>query len=494
MVSNSKSNSVKVIIFTIYIFFFYSFQARSQQIKLTQDLELEDLIGEITYSIMDAAKLDRVKPPIYIVNNPNVNAFVSNDGVFAFTGLITFSSDVTQVYGVMAHEVGHLSNNHISRMVNKIYNPSDYKSQGSLKKLAYGLLLPAIPIAAGAAVLAIPALASASLPLGDKWSYSREFETEADVFAVKYLNAVGVSSEGLKGVMSYFDGQINSSNLRFIDKYRLSHPFASDRLKILSSTQNQYKSYNDSHDYTSKFCQLERRFRRSKAKILGYIPNHADVGVSLYSPHECLKESDINFIKQYQYLFALMRYRKYEEAIILVNDMLAKNKGDLFLTESKSSILFGLNKTDEAIDNARWVFKQKPCKNSATALAIMLNATQEPKSALEAIRVLDLYKIQNENDALIKYELAQSYYILGDGLTAGVYEADFNLSISKPEVARLIASRVLMKLEEYEDHPRYNFISNKCQDIIYFARTPKEKKKEEQERKKIRKKGLSFIF
>lgn len=106
------------------------------------------------------------------------NAFCAPGGhIYVFTGLIKFLDSEDQLAGVLAHEIAHAANRHYTRHISKsmpartvadaLFGKSD-----AAKIIAVGLL---------------------------SLKYSREFETEADDFAVKYLCGLGVRADGVAG-------------------------------------------------------------------------------------------------------------------------------------------------------------------------------------------------------------------------------------------------------------------------------------------------------
>ena len=88
--------------------------AAAQGIDLIRDTEIERMLKSYEDPIATAAGLDPAAIKIYIVNDPNINAFVAEgQNIFINTGLFLQLKTPNQVIGVMAHETGHIAGGHL---------------------------------------------------------------------------------------------------------------------------------------------------------------------------------------------------------------------------------------------------------------------------------------------------------------------------------------------------------------------------------------------
>ncbi|MBQ7285725.1 MAG: M48 family metalloprotease, partial [Alphaproteobacteria bacterium] len=98
-------------------------QAQAQSISLISDEEAEQLLEGIIRPLFDAANLRYNRNEIHIVNDPTLNAFVSDgNNLFIHTGTIINATSPNELAGVIAHETGHIHGGHIMRQ--KLKNQS----------------------------------------------------------------------------------------------------------------------------------------------------------------------------------------------------------------------------------------------------------------------------------------------------------------------------------------------------------------------------------
>ena len=81
-----------------------------------RDSETELLFRDISRPLISAAGLDKATD-VVLLNDPEINAFVAGgQTVYIQSGLLLAADDVTQLQGVIAHELGHVAGGHVIRM------------------------------------------------------------------------------------------------------------------------------------------------------------------------------------------------------------------------------------------------------------------------------------------------------------------------------------------------------------------------------------------
>lgn len=151
------------------------------------------------------------KLQIHLVNSELPNAVTFPGGhIVVFTGLIELAKSGDEVAGVLAHEVGHAVNRH------------------SMQQLTRGLGLAAL-----ASLMTGGAAGGAMVNYGAQiWqlSYSREAETEADLFAVATLRKAGLRNDGLVAFFRTIEAKhIGEDDISWLG----THPATPDRIKAL---------------------------------------------------------------------------------------------------------------------------------------------------------------------------------------------------------------------------------------------------------------------
>ena len=126
----------RILFFTsLFLFGFWSllFTASAQNLKLIQDTEIEERLHTFAAPILEIAELKNSSVKIYIVNDDSLNAFVAGgQKIFINTGLILRSDSANQIIGVIAHETGHISGGHLSRVSNLLSKSSTSSILGAI--------------------------------------------------------------------------------------------------------------------------------------------------------------------------------------------------------------------------------------------------------------------------------------------------------------------------------------------------------------------------
>ena len=195
---------------------------------LIRDAEVEITIRTFATPLFHAARLNAQDVEFYIVNNEALNAFVtSGQKLFINSGLILNADNVNQIIGVIAHETGHISGGHLSRV-------KDALSRASTTSVLSLILGGAASIATsksniGAAIVAGGQAAAQRNFL----KYSRIQEAAADIAALKFLDKTGQSAEGMLAFLEKLSDQELLSPAQQ-NPYVRSHPLTRDRVATVA--------------------------------------------------------------------------------------------------------------------------------------------------------------------------------------------------------------------------------------------------------------------
>lgn len=141
------------------------------------------------------------------------NALALPSGIIVVTdGLVALAKDDREIFGVLAHEAGHVNHRHGLRNV----------LQNSLAGLVVAWFIGDISSIAAAAPTAL-------LEAG----YSRELEREADAYAIQVLRANGIPLQHLANILRRLDESHGAAGAPGALAYLSSHPATSERLQQL---------------------------------------------------------------------------------------------------------------------------------------------------------------------------------------------------------------------------------------------------------------------
>lgn len=160
------------------------------------------------------------------VDSDEINAFAAPGGFIVVSrGLLRCCKTEDALAAVLAHEVGHVENNHA---LNAIGN-SRWVDVGKTTVLEAGKSLAGDQVAAATAAFGdcVGDVVSSAFKNG----YGKGLEYEADASAVRIMAAMGYNPTGLKVMLQEMDKTMKPGGLGFMK----THPEPKDRIKKIES-------------------------------------------------------------------------------------------------------------------------------------------------------------------------------------------------------------------------------------------------------------------
>jgi predicted Zn-dependent protease len=155
----------------------------------------------------------------YIVDTDGVNAFALPGGyIYVNRGLIERTDNVSELAGVLAHEIGHVAARHGVKMLQR-----EMRTR-SMSRFMYETLLGRGPLVSPQAVDVG----------GELWmaAHSRADEEEADRLAVKYLIRTGVDPRGMLTLFEGFREEEVAAPSSPVGGWLSTHPSSASRLRM----------------------------------------------------------------------------------------------------------------------------------------------------------------------------------------------------------------------------------------------------------------------
>jgi beta-barrel assembly-enhancing protease len=191
----------------------------NRQLPLVNDAATVRYINELGRSIAARADQRGIPYNFYIVNSDAVNAFAVPGGhIYLNRGLIERASNVSEVSGVLAHEIAHVVQRHGIEQWRRAQT-----AEMGLQVL-YGVLLGRQPGAVEGAAIQVGGTAVFA-------GYSREAERDADREAVNYLVASGISPNGL---VTFFEKlmELQQREPGQVEQWFATHPTTRERIEL----------------------------------------------------------------------------------------------------------------------------------------------------------------------------------------------------------------------------------------------------------------------
>ncbi len=245
------------------------------RMPLVQDAEVVDYVN----GLVD--RLSRNLPPqpfpfkTSVILHNAVNAFATPGGyLFVHTGLILAMDNESEVAGVLAHEMAHVTQRHIARRI------ESSQLVGMLSLL--GALAGAFLGGQGASAAMVGSLAAGQAAM---LHYSRNDEREADQVGMNYLTQAGYSVQGMVGAFQILSRKqwLMGSD---IPSYLSTHPDLEERvqdMQVRISRLSQGKRGEDSGN--AAFLRVQALIR---ARYGDPEPATQAFAKQLNGPHRCI--------------------------------------------------------------------------------------------------------------------------------------------------------------------------------------------------------------
>lgn len=204
--------------------------ALHNQYTLIEDPELVSAIIRIATNITRQVSPQRGFT-FYIIDNKEINAFAGPNGIIGIhSGLIMAAQSEDELAAVIAHEVAHVTQRHLSRTL---------KQQSTVNLSSFATLLAAILIgtqdpSAGIATY----MGGIGLNLQQQLKNSRLHETEADSIGMQYLSKAGYDPDAMG---EFFQRLSKASELNEFNPPEIlrTHPVTEKRLAEAENRANE---------------------------------------------------------------------------------------------------------------------------------------------------------------------------------------------------------------------------------------------------------------
>lgn len=231
------------------------------QHELLDDKETQAELKQLTEPLTAVIKDSRYPFEFHVVRDADLNAFALPGGVVVInSGLIERADSASELLGVLAHEISHVTERHGVRNIIS----------------SAGIVLTAQVLIGDASGL-LATLASAA-PLLLNQSYSRDFERDADAHGVALLKEANIDPHGMQ---SFFEKMIAHEKkmlqqvgndkaadaMKNLSRFLSTHPATEERIERIQQL---------SRDAKGPYRDLEPAFARLKAHIAAHQASDVD--------------------------------------------------------------------------------------------------------------------------------------------------------------------------------------------------------------------------
>ena len=309
-------------IFIIIIFIFFSSKVQATTIL---DYEIDIFIKDLLSIVSEVNDYNK-KINFHILLDDNPNAYVNHKNhLFISTGLLKYTESHEALIGVIAHEIGHITNHHIKKKINSNDKLKNITNIANLTIIAGSLL------SNNENHLAETLVANQLGTQNYFQSFSRDQEREADYFAIETINKLNISTKPLIKFLNFLERK--SIQKGYTKEYaRFStHPIYEERYAIINNNEiNKNKNFD---------IKLNQKFHYIQSKLFGFTEVNKNI----------LSQYLVNDFLLYAKSIILSKEGKLIESMKILNKLLKKNENYFFILETKADILHSNGFLEEAL-------------------------------------------------------------------------------------------------------------------------------------------------
>lgn len=256
----------------------------------------------------------------FFMASPEINAFAGPGGYTAvYSGLLLATTNEEELASVMAHEIAHVTQGHISRKIAQASNQKYQTMAGMLAAIALGT------VSGQAAEAALAATAASNQQ--SMLNFSRSMEAEADRIGIATLANAGFNPNTM---VDFFQRlQENERYYMKIPELLSDHPLTPERI---SDAQNRAAQYKARHHVTRQDYYL------IKERMRDILASNTHQLTSYYETLLAKPNISQRFALQYGYALALQDDHQYAKAESIMLDLIKQYPDQLIFQVSYGDI------------------------------------------------------------------------------------------------------------------------------------------------------------
>jgi predicted Zn-dependent protease len=404
-----------------------------QQLPIIDDVLVSDYINSLGQRLASKIVTNQREFYFFTIDRNEINAFAGPGGnIGVFSGLILASDSESELSAVLAHEIAHVTQNHLHRAFEDARNMSIPTA---------ALLLAAIVLGAtaGGDVGMAAAASVQATALQHQIDFTREHEKEADAVGIQILTAADFDPHGMPG---FFERISKASRLyeNNAPEFLRTHPVTTNRIADAMGRA-------DTYPYRQRLDDLNYSLIRAALRERGFTdPKQA---VKHFKDTLMSKRYRAENAERYGYALALLRAGKITLARQEANLLLAKTPTNIPFILLQARVDAESGHATRAMQFIASALELFPSNAPLASYYAQLCLTQNQPS--KAIAYLDQALSRNHKEQSL-YELrARLANAVGDTAEAHLFLAEANVLNGELEVAvqRLGAALRTERFNEY---------------------------------------------
>ncbi|MEW5838347.1 MAG: M48 family metalloprotease [Pseudomonadota bacterium] len=310
------------------------YQALRQQAVLIENPLVNHYIQSLGQRLASASGWQAYPFHFSVIKDSEINAFAAPGGYISlFSGLIMRTENENELTGVMAHEMAHVTQRHIARMI---------VGRGSIDLTTLAAVAAAMIVGAASgssdAGIAAAHIGMASA-MQQQINFTREHEYEADRIGIQILADADFDPTGM---VSFFEklGRQEGDGFYTHNELLRTHPVTTNRIAEASNRADQLRP--DKVINTADYAY-------AKATLAAELATQPLVSASALGKTESGKNANGSTVKPYYHALLLARAGQEKRAAEILGTLFAKNSDNLWIGVALADVQRQLKQDQSAL-------------------------------------------------------------------------------------------------------------------------------------------------
>ena len=427
-----------------------------QQDQVVEDPETDEFINTVGHRLAGHAHDGDHSFRFFVVDDGAVNAFALPGGYIGVnSGLILRTKREAELAGVMAHEVAHVTQNHIARRVAGTRRSSMLATAAIMAAILMG-----VSGNAEGDVIQATAMGASAMAAQQSINYTRTNEYEADRVGIQILSSAGYDPLGMPDFFETM-GKLSGSYANRVPEFLLTHPVSSTRMAETRARAAKLPAGDPESSIDYKLARERLRVLTMKSSL---------DAVRFYENRK--KEMDDPGPEtDYALALAYIRHGKADKAVPLLFELRAKDESVIAYHSAYAQSLIAARQPNEGIiafEQAMALFPRNVPLSIRYAEGLMATDQYDRAHAV----LLDLFNTVPPTPAQVKLianaagaagRMAEAhyymceYYLLNGNVVLAVEQ--LNHALSEPQLQAVQRARFEARLNELrpylpKNHPQ----------------------------------------
>jgi predicted Zn-dependent protease len=420
--------------------------------QILEDPEVTEYLQSIGARLASHAQEGGQRFTFFVVKDRGINAFALPGGFIGVNaGLVMATADESELAGVLAHEIAHVTQRHIARSI---------EAQGRQTLVSTAAMLAAILLGAvaGSSDLGMAGvMAGQSAAAQQQINFTRDNEYEADRVGIATLASAGFDPNSMA---SFFEtlgrryGTGDAENMKILE-FLQTHPLSSQRV---AEARNRAQSYPTVRPVDSTGYRIARERLRVMTLPVGADPR------AIYADAASADDANVAEYRYYGRALALVAAGEAAEAVPIFRELVRLHPNVIEYHTALGEAQLAAGQVSAARDTLARAKELFPRNVPVTVrYAEALTRADEPKLAHSIL--LDLFNNVPPTQAQVR-QIALAASAAGEAAEANYYMAEYHvmsgelplaietlrIALATPNLTAVQRSRFRARIDELKEY------------------------------------------